>query len=181
MSVTSSTAYIGLGSNLGNGVATLYQAWRRLGEEEDVHLLNLSRPYFTEPVGMESGNMFTNAAGALRTDRASRLLLESLLAVEADFGRRRDPEGEGYQDRSLDLDILFFGERNVRTAELVIPHPSLAERLFVLVPLMEIAADFRCPKDGVTVREKKKRLLADIRSGRRGSQGDIIRGDWNAP
>lgn len=134
--------FIGLGSNLGDGMRQLLAAWDLLGAEPGVSLIRLSRPYRSAPVGMASTNWFTNAVGEIRTDMSPLKLLQRLLAIETLMGRRRDPEASGYQDRSLDLDLLYYGPLQLATADLWLPHPERRRRLFVLEPLAEIAPDF---------------------------------------
>ena len=172
------TAYIGLGSNLGDGPAILQGAWQRIGEHKSVFLSRLSSPYLTAPVGMISTNWFTNAVGAVETSFAPPALLDFLLGIESEFGRTRSPDTIGYQDRVLDLDILFFGETVMTTADLTLPHPELEKRLFVLAPLAEIAPQLRNLHDGEVMEEKMQQLYASINSGRVEPQ-EISRGVWN--
>lgn len=159
------TAFIGLGSNLGDGSKILQGAWRRIGEAEGISLCALSHPYLTAPVDMESSKVFTNAVGMLQTSLPVRQLLRDLLRIEFEFGRRR-VAGSGYQDRSLDLDILSFGDLAVDTPELTLPHPRLDQRLFVLAPFAEIAPDYRLLPGGPTTTENWARLLAGMDRGR---------------
>lgn len=134
--------FIGLGSNLGDGMRQLLAAWSFLGAEPGVYLVRLSSPYRSAPVGMASANWFINAVGEIRTDMSPLALLQRLLAIETLMGRRRDPQAEGYQDRTLDLDLLYYGAVQLATADLRLPHPERRRRLFVLEPLAEIAGDF---------------------------------------
>ena len=159
------TAFIGLGSNLGDGSKILQGAWRRIGEAEGISLCALSHPYLTAPVDMESSKVFTNAVGMLQTSLPVRQLLRDLLRIEFEFGRRR-VAGPRYQDRSLDLDILSFGDLAVDTPELTLPHPRLDQRLFVLAPFAEIAPDYRLLPGGPTTTESWARLLAGMDRGR---------------
>ena len=138
-------AFIGLGSNLGDSLLVLLKAWEDLGKEEGVELLELSSPYRTEPVGMASDRWFVNAAGSLLTSRGPAELLGSLMSVEKRFGRERTAGQKGYQDRILDLDLLFYDCRIIRDEQLVVPHPEMHTRLFVLYPLNEIAPDYHHP------------------------------------
>ncbi len=134
------TAYIGMGGNLasraGSPEATLAAAALRL--ESLGRVVSRSSLYSTEPVGFADQPRFVNAVVALETDLEPRSMLEGLLSIEQEFGRDRTA-GFVNGPRTLDLDILLFG--NVITSEpgLEIPHPRLAERTFVLVPLCEIA------------------------------------------
>ncbi len=159
------TAYIGLGSNLGDGLITLQQAWQAIGEKQGVTTVDLSSPYLSEPVGMESSNWFTNCVGSVATELSAHELLRHLLQVEANFGRRRDTSVTGYQDRTLDLDILYFGQQIISDAKLQLPHPHLAERLFVLQPLVEIAPDLGDPINGLTTSQKLKSLQQKMTEG----------------
>jgi 2-amino-4-hydroxy-6-hydroxymethyldihydropteridine diphosphokinase len=139
------TAYIGLGSNLGDSLLVLQKAWQALGRLPGITLGQLSEPYRTEPVGMSGGNWFINAAGSLRTTLEPEELLDDLLAVEKLFGRIRDRGGERYQNRILDLDLLLYGQLVMHGGRLVLPHPELSRRAFVLIPLCGIAADVPHP------------------------------------
>ena len=138
------TAYIGLGSNLGNRRANLLQAWRRLGEITGVELLVLSTPYRTEPVGMESTNWFVNAVGSLLTALEPEDLLGEMLAIETGLGRKRLLKSKP-EDRSVDLDLLYWGDRVWENPKVILPHPEIANRLFVLFPLAEIGPEVMHP------------------------------------
>ncbi len=138
------TAYVGLGSNLGNCRENLLQAWTRLGAVKGVKLLGLSSPYSSEPVGMESANWFINAAGSLQTSLQPDELLAEMLAVEAALGRKRGGAGQP-EDRSVDLDLLYWGDSVSDDPKVILPHPEIANRLFVLLPLAEIGPEFVHP------------------------------------
>lgn len=159
-------AYIGLGSNLGESRSLLRDAWQGLDQHPDIKLQALSSPYRTEPVGMESEHWFINAVGQLDTTLSPETLLDLLLKTEQQFGRIRQPEQEDYQDRTLDLDLLLYAESIIQTDRLTLPHPAMHERLFVLVPLAEIAGQMLHPYLRKTVAE----LLAE-QAGREGKQG----------
>jgi 2-amino-4-hydroxy-6-hydroxymethyldihydropteridine diphosphokinase len=170
-------AFIGLGSNVGDGIAILKAAWDRIGRIEGVQPVALSQPYLTAPVDMESSKWFTNAVGGLRTALKPRQLLEHLHRIETIFGRKRDAATTGYQDRSLDLDILSIEKTVVNTPELVLPHPRLEQRLFVLLPFTEIAPYYREQPDGKSIAERYARLLELMQAGRVSRQ-EIKKGRW---
>lgn len=171
------SAFIGLGSNLGNGITILKTAWHRIGEIEGVSLSILSHPYLTVPIDMESNNWFTNAVGMLQTTLTGQQLLVYLHHIEAIFGRKRASVSTGYQDRSLDLDILCIGETVVDTPELVLPHPRLGQRLFVLAPFAEIAPEYQAHPDGITMLERCAQLIEEMQTGRIPWQ-EIKKGRW---
>lgn len=169
--------YIGLGSNLGNGKVTLKGAWKALGEIDGIRLDRLSSPYATAPVDMQSGHWFTNGVGCLDVTLSPQEVLQALLEVEAAFGRTRDESSFGYQDRSLDLDLLYCGSEILDSPELVIPHPRIGERLFVLVPMAELDSDFIDPVSQKSIGEMEKMLRESIGFQRRKEQ-EIIRSSW---
>ena len=145
-------AFIALGSNLaspaGSPEATLTAAAERLAELG--RITARSSLYSTAPVGFADQPRFVNAVVAMETGLAPQALLNALLALELAFGRNRvgaAPNGP----RVLDLDLLFYGDLVLAEANLAVPHPRLAERAFVLVPLAEIAPDLRDPRCGKTV------------------------------
>jgi 2-amino-4-hydroxy-6-hydroxymethyldihydropteridine diphosphokinase len=153
------TAYIGMGANLpspaGPPEATLARAAERLGELGRVAAR--SHLYSTEPVGYADQPRFVNAVVALETELEPRALLEGLLALEREFGRDR-LTGIVNGPRTLDLDLLLFGDVLLNEPDLTVPHPRLLERAFVLVPLCEIAPELRDPRSGVRVAEWIQRL-----------------------
>jgi 2-amino-4-hydroxy-6-hydroxymethyldihydropteridine diphosphokinase len=129
-------AYIALGANLGDRRAAIERALDALGELG--RPLGRSALYETEPVG-GPGPDYLNAAAALATTLEPEPLLDGLLAIEARAGRRRGPERNA--PRPLDLDLLLVGDRVLATPRVVLPHPRMHERRFVLAPLAEIAPE----------------------------------------
>jgi len=157
---------VALGSNLGDSRRILLQAWQSLGEKAGLSTIALSAPYASDPVGMESDNRFLNAVGMLETDLDSEALLSLLQQVEKGFGRDEKTGKSGYQDRLLDLDILYYGDRVLKARNLVLPHPHIGERLFVLAPLVEIDPQHCDPVTGQTAEAMHQELLQQIKDGR---------------
>ncbi len=134
-------AYLSLGANLGDREAALRGAIDELGELEHTEVSAVSAFYETSPVGFSSDKLFLNCAVKLRTSLPPPKLLEECQRIEREFGRESDA-GRGGQarDRTLDIDIILYGQLTLLTPDLVIPHPEATNRLFVLVPLSEIEA-----------------------------------------
>jgi 2-amino-4-hydroxy-6-hydroxymethyldihydropteridine diphosphokinase len=143
------TAYLSLGSNMGDRAANIARAIAAL-PAHGVRVVNQSRLYETEPVEVREQDWFLNAVVEVETDLEPQQLMAALLAIEQSMGRRRlVPKGP----RIIDLDILFFGDVILNLPQLEIPHPRLAERRFVLVPFAEIAPNAMHPVLGKTIRE----------------------------
>lgn len=138
-------AYVGLGANLGPREITLLQAVDLLAETDGVEILAVSQLRETEPVGMVDQPMFLNGAVALETTLTPRQLLERLLDVERELGRVRD---ERWGPRTIDLDLLVFGDLQVDEPGLHVPHPLLGERRFALEPLAELNPQLDVPGIG---------------------------------
>ncbi len=139
-------AYVGLGANLGDARASLRAALDALARLPATRLAAVSSLYRTRPHGPQDQPDFLNAVAALETALAPLELLERLQAIEAAAGRRRD--GPRWGPRTLDLDLLLHGAARLRTPRLVLPHPRIAERPFVLVPLAELDPALEVPGAG---------------------------------
>lgn len=135
-------AYVALGANLGNPVATVRAAAEALAGMRDSRLVAVSSLYRTAPVGLLGQPDFINAVAALETELMPSALLDQLFAIEARFGRQRSVRNAA---RTLDLDLLLHGTTRCDDPGLILPHPRMHERAFVLVPLAEIAPQLEIP------------------------------------
>lgn len=151
-------AYIGLGSNLGDREASLRFALQSMAELSQVWVEAVSRVYETDAVGPGVQGPYLNAAARLRCECSPQSLLDGLLAIELKAGRDRSGDVERWGPRTLDLDLLFYGEDCIEQAGLSIPHPRLHERAFVLEPLCDLAPDYVHPREGVSLIELARRL-----------------------
>ncbi len=159
-------AYIGLGSNLDNPIVQIKKAISALAKIEEIEVVQVSSLYQTQPWGpIQTQPKFINAVAELSTVLSPLELLECLLTIENQQGRDRTTER--YGPRTLDLDILLYGVERFFHPELEIPHPKLAERDFVVYPLLEIAPDGYLP-DG--------RSLSNLAVSLPSSDIEIIRG-----
>lgn len=141
-------AYVALGANLGNPVATVSAAIEALAATEHCRLLRVSSLYRTAPVGLRHQPDFINAVAALEVDPAvlpAPTFLARLFAIEERFGRRRSVPNA---PRTLDLDLLLYGSESRREPALTLPHPRMHLRAFVLAPLAEIAPGVEIPACG---------------------------------
>lgn len=143
-----------MGSNLGDRVANCREAVRRLAGYDSVRVVKTSSLYETEPWGVTDQGPFINAVVEIDTGLAPEPLFELLKGIETAMGRT---EGRRWGPRLIDLDLIFYGDRVVTEARLKVPHPSVEERAFVLVPLCELAPGFTHPASG--------RLVSEILSG----------------
>ena len=139
-------AYVGLGANLGDRERTLHEAVTALSADDGVEVVAVSTLRETEPVGVGEQPLYLNGAAELETTLTARELLDRLLAVEQRFGRVRVP-GE-HAPRTLDLDLLIYGDDVIDEPGVTVPHPRLHERRFVLEPLAELAPGLVVPGRG---------------------------------
>jgi 2-amino-4-hydroxy-6-hydroxymethyldihydropteridine diphosphokinase len=135
-----------LGANLGDRERTLRVALDLLARKQGIEVLSVSRFRETDPVGFEQQPHFVNGAAKLRTTLGPRALLERLLAVERALGRTR--AGPRFGPRTIDLDLLLYGEDFIDEPGLTVPHPRLAERRFVLEPLADLDPGLQVPGYG---------------------------------
>lgn len=150
--------YLGLGSNLGDREAMLREAVRAI-ESPRLHVLRVSPLYETEPMDLPAQNWFLNLVVEAETDLFPRQLLHRTSKVEAQLGRRRlTPKGP----RSIDIDILLFGNAVIDTPSLTIPHARFRQRRFVLAPLADMAPDLRDPVTRKTIRELLGELQGQV-------------------
>mgnify|MGYP001053648373 FL=1 len=131
------SVYLGLGTNIGNKRKNMVTAAALLAERAG-DVLSLSSFYETEPWGFDSENTFLNAALELETSCSPMELLRLTQQIEQEMGRTQKSDGS-YHDRIIDIDILLYGNEIIHTEELVVPHPLMQQRLFVMPPLAEIA------------------------------------------
>ena len=140
--------FLSLGSNLGDRLQYLEDALQRLGATGDIRIVARSRIYETEPwpeVRVERERWFLNCAVEIETDLPPRRLLRLTQRIETQAGRGREASGALYESRSLDIDILLYGDQIIADHSLQIPHPLLHERRFVLTPLADIAPQVEHP------------------------------------
>ena len=136
--------YILFGSNLGDKETLLEQACTLINNRCGM-LVERSSAYITEPWGFEAEEWFLNELLVVETELEPDALMETLLAIETELGRVRHPEKAGYCSRTVDLDILYYGDKIINTAKVTVPHPRLHLRKFALMPLCEVIPDFLHP------------------------------------
>jgi 2-amino-4-hydroxy-6-hydroxymethyldihydropteridine diphosphokinase len=144
--------YLSLGSNLGDRLGYIQQATSLLSANPEISIVATSSFYETEPWHMDSKNWFVNAVIQIMTQLPPEQLFAECKKIESLLGRK-DSNNEKYQDRTIDIDIIFYDKKIIKTQDLTIPHQFFHKRAFTLVPMLEIAADFVHPVFGKTVEQ----------------------------
>ena len=145
--------YLSLGSNLGDRVSFVQQATSLLSANDSINIVATSSFYEAEPWQMDSENWFVNAIVQISTSLTPEKLLEECQRVENVLGRKRNANNQKYTDRTIDIDILFYDTLVMSTPDLTLPHKLFHKRAFTIVPMLEIAPDFKHPLFGKTVEE----------------------------
>ena len=151
--------YIGIGANLGDREKTLQDATGILNEKPEIAIIAASAVYETAPIGVVDQPYFLNAVLQIHTSLSARSLLNCLLAIERKFGRLRETR---WGPRTLDLDILLYGDAIINQSGLQVPHPHLHERAFVLVPLCDLKPDLKHPVLGQSIQFLTESLGLDL-------------------
>ncbi len=151
-------AYIGFGSNIGDRFAYIQNAIQVLVEVEEITLQKISSLYETAPVGNEAQAKFLNGVVAIKTCLSPHTLLHTLKQIETDVGRQHRIR---WGPREIDMDILIYGDICLQAPDLIIPHPEMHLRHFVLIPLAEIAPDVVHPVFNETIQTTLERLEDD--------------------
>lgn len=150
-------AYIAVGSNLGDRQSTINQAIESIKARRDISLVQVSPMIETDPVGEIEQGRYLNGMIHIQTRMEARELLEFMMGVEQSLGRDRSVE-QRWGSRTIDLDLIVFSDQVIDEQGLQVPHPRLHERLFVLAPLCEIAADIMVPVHNQTPRQMLEAL-----------------------
>lgn len=154
------TAYIGIGSNLGDKRNNCLKALGMLGQIPGCELIAHSDLYLTKPVGVEDQDWYLNGVASISTSISAQKLLKGLLGIETRMGRIRHNK-ERWASRIIDLDILVFGKEIIHEKNLTVPHPLMHVRRFVLEPIVDLAPDLIHPSLGVSMAELLQKLPED--------------------
>ncbi|MFT8320005.1 MAG: 2-amino-4-hydroxy-6-hydroxymethyldihydropteridine diphosphokinase [Bacillus sp. (in: firmicutes)] len=149
------TAYLSLGSNIGNRLEFLKDAVYLLAKHAKINVVNISSIYETDPVGLKEQELFLNIVLHIRTSLDPYSLLEACQHIENELGRKRIIR---WGPRTIDLDILLYNQENIESEKLNIPHPRIEERAFVVIPLLEIAEAVLLPNKQAPLKDCTKFL-----------------------
>lgn len=153
------TAYIGIGSNLGDPEKNCLEAVDRIGKIPKCAVISLSNLYRTEPVGVNGQDWYVNGVAAVSSGISPEELINRLLNIEADMGRIR--EGERWEPRVIDLDILLFGKEIIQMEKLTVPHPLMHKRRFAMAPMVDLAPDLTHPSLGKSMLDLLREIPED--------------------
>jgi len=151
--------YIGIGSNLGDSVANVKSALEQLSTHTQLKLVEHSRLYSSKPHGPQNQPDYVNAVAAITTELTAIDLLHALFHIENNHGRERLPN-QHWGPRTLDLDLLLYGNDVINEPDLKVPHPYMQERSFVIFPLAELNPELILP-DGTSLDDCKNQLTGD--------------------
>lgn len=167
------TAFIGLGSNMGDRFRYLVKAVELLTANSAIQLVNYSSVYETDPVGYEDQNLFLNMVIEVKTSLEAEKLLDLCLQTELELGRKREIK---WGPRTIDLDILLYNQENIETEKLIIPHPRMVERAFVMIPLLEVKPEIQFPEKSKFLDVNLDQLLETegVRLWKRRSGADVF-------
>ncbi len=149
--------YLSLGSNLGDRVGYIQQATSLLGETEGIKIVRTSAFYETEPVGMTGHLWFVNAIVEVKTSLTPPQFIEQCQRIESQLGRQRS-DNANYEDRTIDIDVLFWNKDIIEEENITVPHKLMHKRAFTLVPLMELNPDYVHPIFQKTIVELHEEL-----------------------
>ena len=142
--------FLGIGGNLGDRLGNLHRAVELIGERIG-RIEKVSSVYLSEPWGFKHAKYFTNIVAEVYTHFSADEVLSKTFEIEAELKRTRS--GKGYEGRTMDIDILFFNDEIINTERLIVPHPHICQRLFVLLPMAEIEPNFIHPQNGKTMQQ----------------------------
>lgn len=148
-------AYISLGSNIGDRSENFRRAIEKLERKPDIQVVNHSSIYDTDPVGYEDQDQFLNMVIKVKTNLKPFELIDVCLEIENELGRKREIR---WGPRTIDLDILLYNQENINSEKLIVPHPRMHERAFVIIPLLEIHTNIKHPTMDIPL----KVILEDI-------------------
>ncbi|MFD2444282.1 2-amino-4-hydroxy-6-hydroxymethyldihydropteridine diphosphokinase [Bacillus sp. CGMCC 1.16607] len=163
-------AFISLGSNIEDRLHYLESAVNEIGNHEQIEVVKISSIYETDPVGYTDQDLFLNMVISVVTKLTPEELLSECQKIEWELGRKREIR---WGPRTIDLDILLYNQENMETEKLVIPHPRMHERAFVLVPFLEIASDlYASPFSDININELQEK--EGVRLWKRKSGEDVF-------